>query len=148
MMSDKTFRRLVLAWKPRGRRAEYWVAIAVIVALEWVGRAILHAPILIELVTLPIWLVFASRRLHDFGAGAQWCLIPLAMSFILGFLRSFMAKQGVDHFMAAPIWPATANLISLVEMVAIGSWPGNADENRFGPPPARRRSTAAVSEFG
>jgi uncharacterized membrane protein YhaH (DUF805 family) len=115
----------------RSRRLEFWLSLLALFALN-IGGVLVHAAVIVSLVSLPFWLVIAGRRLHDFNQSWAWGLIPFVLGFAAGFVGSLARARGLH----LPVDQATlslgANLISLVVMIAIGVWPGTNGPNRFG----------------
>ena len=130
----------------RGRRREFWLCLAGLIAANiaaaYVGGASL-API-VSLALLPVWLIVAGRRLHDFGQTWLWGLIPFGLGFVVGFTGAFARRAGAQLPVDAATLSLAVNLISLAVMLVIGLWPGTRGANRFGP----GHAAGAADEFG
>lgn len=137
----------------RARRIEFLLQSAVILAVDNVAydvaRAALRArdpaawiPVVSYLLVTVLGLVanFAVifRRLHDFGARGRGLVIALAC--ILAVL-GFVAWQ--THWEAPP---AAYGVVWLAGCVLLAAIPGHAGTNRFGPPPALRKTRAPAAE--
>jgi uncharacterized membrane protein YhaH (DUF805 family) len=106
----------------RSSRREYGVYIVLILALS----AVLSSAKGVG-VGLTMALIFVQiRRVHDLGRTGWWAvaatLAPLAALLLA-------ATVGWDNAMLIGM------AIEIVLLVAIGVIPGEAEENRFGPPP-------------
>lgn len=111
----------------RSERGEYWLSILGLFALNVVLNLVFRNPLLTSFISLPIWIVIATRRLHDFNRSGWWSLIPFAIGFFLGFVGA-----------VAPIPMVVKTLINLGATAAavfiIGFKPGDDGPNRFGEP--------------
>ncbi|MDB5465739.1 MAG: hypothetical protein JWQ46_501 [Phenylobacterium sp.] len=118
----------------RAGRREYWFLVAMIFAL---GFALSFVPGLRSAnsaLTVVLALVQA-RRIHDFGRTGWWALLAAvapAAALPLMMVTSLEAALGVGL------------LLELALIVWIGVIPGDADENRFGPPVAFSWTRAVV----
>jgi uncharacterized membrane protein YhaH (DUF805 family) len=120
--------RVLQAFKGRTNRRLYWLLIAGMVALY-----VIIAPLLsvyAGFVTLPLWLLVAGRRLHDFGRTAWWALVPFGVGFGRGLLGDLLSIPETQSTTAL-------GLLSIAVLVVIGIWPGDAEANRFGARPGR-----------
>ena len=106
----------------RSSRREYWIYVALIVALG----IVFSRPPAVGL-GLTVALVFVQvRRVHDFGRGAGWAvaatlapLLSLPLAVVLGFETALLVGTAMELALLA--W--------------IGAVPGEAGENDFGSPP-------------
>lgn len=109
----------------RSERGEYWLSVLGLFAFNLVLNFTVGDPLLTSFISLPIWLVIAARRLHDFDRRGWWGLIPFALGFVLGFIGAFVA-----------IPPLLTMMINsgamLTTVLVIGFTPGTAGPNRFG----------------
>ncbi|MNE58735.1 Inner membrane protein YhaH [compost metagenome] len=119
---------ILKVFKGRTNRRLYWLLIAGIVAL-FVATAPLLS-VYAGFVTLPLWLLVAGRRLHDFGRTAWWALIPFGAGFARGLLGDVLPISEAESTMAL-------GLLSIAVALVIGIWPGDAEANRFGARPGR-----------
>jgi uncharacterized membrane protein YhaH (DUF805 family) len=126
----------------RSRRGEYWLCVAVLVAAN-ILAGLTGLTLFISVALLPVWLVIAGRRLHDFGQTWLWGLIPFMLGFTIGFLTAWARRAGVRMPVDAATLALAGNLVSLVVIVVIGAWPGTPGPNRFG----SGRSVGAADEF-
>lgn len=127
-MTDNSFGRLGRILGGRSDRGEYWVSVVALFVLNVVLNLTLRDPVTTSLISLPIWVVVASRRLHDFGRTGWWSLVPFGIGLLLGF------AVGVGA-------PIPAVLVSLIHIgvtfsagMIIGFKPGTPGANRFGEP--------------
>jgi uncharacterized membrane protein YhaH (DUF805 family) len=120
-------------WPMNGRsgRKEFWLSVGVLMALN-VALSLVLDPVLTSLISLPVWIFIATRRLHDFERSGWWSLIPFGVGFVMGFASGF----------GVPIPPAVVQLVNLAVMLAmvviVGSIPGTPGANLFGEPSLRR----------
>ena len=113
----------------RSRRAEYWPSWIALIVLNAVMTAITHNPTLTSFISLPFWIVIASRRLHDFGGSAWWSLVPFGCGFAIGV-------SGSAGYAPPPSTALVINaVVTLGTALVIGIIPGSKGANRFGPPP-------------
>ena len=120
----------------RARRREFWLWTVVIVAwsyfFAWAGDELPQ-----RILATAFWLQ-AIRRLHDAGHSGWW---------IAAFVVVEIALAAVAGASPTEAWAqAATGLVALAGLIALGSLPGDRDENRFGPPPRRRSQAAAHSE--
>lgn len=109
----------------RSTRKEFWLSFLGLLAGNMVLGLVL-GPVLISAVSLPVWIVIASRRLHDFGQTGWWSLIPFAAGFMIGF------GQGVGLSVTAPTEMLLNAVVMIVTALVIGLVPGAKGPNRFG----------------
>jgi uncharacterized membrane protein YhaH (DUF805 family) len=102
-----------------------WVVMAVVFALtfaaggeEGPGAAVMLAPLLVTLVVVGPAIIFAIRRLHDFGTSGWWVLLFLV--------------------------PLVGAIFALVLLFR----PGDAEPNRFAPPRRTRGWEKVVAYIG
>lgn len=126
MPRDTFFGRLRGALTGRSNRREYWLSILGLVVLNVVLTAGLQNPMLTSLISFPIWVFIASRRLHDFGQTGWWSLIPFGAGFVLGLARG----AGIPFSSSAETMTNAA--VMLVMLIVVGSVPGAPGPNRFG----------------
>ncbi|RAK51550.1 DUF805 domain-containing protein [Phenylobacterium deserti] len=112
-------------WYLQGRagRREYWIMVALIIVLgvlfSQIGGAAIGGAMALMLMMI--------RRLHDFGRTGWWAALVIFGPLVL--MLALMTVTGLE--MAAGL----ATLTELVGVAWIGAVPGDAQENRFGPPP-------------
>ena len=115
----------------RGRadRREYWLWTVVILAWSYLfARAGDELPQ--QVLIWAFWLQ-TIRRLHDSGRSGWW---------IGGFMIVEITLAVAVAASPAESWTrATPGLIALFGLIGLGCLPGDGHENRFGPPPRRRR---------
>ena len=82
----------------------------------------------------------AIQRLHDFGAGARWYVLPLILMLIAADLAfAFGGGARLEYVGTA------FNLISGLFFIVIGFIPPEAGSNRFGANPRDQRKATAVA---
>lgn len=112
----------------RSNRREFWLSLAALFAGNLVFGLALD-PVLTSAISLPVWVVIASRRLHDFGQTGWWSLIPFVAGFAIGFGRGL----GLGLTDSAELLFNVA--VMLVTASVIGLFPGTRGPNRFGAEP-------------
>ena len=129
-MAGNLFGRLRRMLGGRSDRGEYWVSVVALIVLNVVLNLTLRDPVLTSLISLPIWVVVASRRLHDFGQTGWWSLVPFGIGLLLGFLG------GVGVHIPAAVVSLIHTGVALSTGAIIGFRPGTPGANRFGEPVA------------
>jgi len=106
--------------KQRSSRREYWIYVAVILLVSFIGPPIVGYGALLALILTQV------RRLHDFNASGWWAaaatlfpVVAFALTVVTTLENAALAGSG----------------IVLVLIIVIGAIPGSPGENRFGPPP-------------
>jgi len=127
-MADRPIGRVGRILGGRSDRGEYWLAVVALVALNVVLNLTLRDLTLTSLISLPIWVVIASRRLHDFDRTGWWSLVPFGIGILLGF----MVSVGVS-ISGAVVSLIHAGVAFSATMI-IGLRPGTPGPNRFGEP--------------
>ncbi|HWU79595.1 MAG TPA: DUF805 domain-containing protein [Caulobacter sp.] len=110
-------------------RATYWAMLGLIVALTAGGAALFHKP---PKVTEIVLLFICIPRLHDVGRSGWWAggvmlaeiAVAFAAPFVLGDVEAAAVAMGVV-------------VLVLIGLLAwLGAMRGQAEVNRFGPPPS------------
>jgi uncharacterized membrane protein YhaH (DUF805 family) len=112
----------------RARRREYWLwLVPILAASELIGMSQLPW---LRLVIAPLLLLAMIRRLHDLGL-TGWIApaINIAANVIGLLLNAAMGEENGS---------AIAYLLHLAAFITLGSIPGQAGANGFGPPPGRK----------
>jgi uncharacterized membrane protein YhaH (DUF805 family) len=112
-------------WWLRGRssRREYWVYIGLLIAI---GLAFSHIAPALSIAGALTLLFVQIRRVHDFGRSGWWAF----GSWIAPLLcLPLMLVATLD------ITNTVGELLTLALTALVGAIPGDAKENRFGPPP-------------
>jgi uncharacterized membrane protein YhaH (DUF805 family) len=120
----------------RAGRKEFWVGFLLVVmanavlgyALGMVGIPSVWS----GLLTLPVWLYYAGRRLHDLGLTAWLGLIPFGAGVLTGVLTALLPLEPQTEAMAANV---VSMVIALVILLWLGCVKGQDGANRFGLPP-------------
>ncbi|RYF94388.1 MAG: DUF805 domain-containing protein [Caulobacteraceae bacterium] len=122
----------------RGRagRKEFWIGFLIItianVVLAFALGLVGVPTVLSGMLTLPVWLYYAGRRLHDLGLAGWFGLIPFGGGVLIGV---FAAAAPMD----AQVKGFMLGVLPLVLTVAVVLWLGCArgqdGANRFGLPP-------------
>jgi uncharacterized membrane protein YhaH (DUF805 family) len=108
----------------RAGRREYWVDIGLLFLLSFLlSRA---APAVSAGFTVVLMSV-QIRRIHDLGRTAWWAVAATIAPVVAMFAA--WPVMGLEDATLAGV------VVELVLIVAIGAWPGEVGENRFGPPP-------------
>jgi uncharacterized membrane protein YhaH (DUF805 family) len=108
----------------RGGRREYWTHVAMLLAVSFVMSN--AAPVLG--IVLNLMLMFVQiRRIHDMGRSGWWAVAATVIPIVL--ILPVMMVSSLD------LATITGVIFELMLILAIGVPPGDADENRFGPPP-------------
>jgi uncharacterized membrane protein YhaH (DUF805 family) len=112
-------------WWLRGRssRREYWLYIGLMFALG----AILKTPPIGDFGMWLIALFVQIRRVHDFGRTGWWALAA-SVAPLLCVPLILITTEEIANIVGVAI--------GLVLVTGIGVPPGDAGENRFGPPPS------------
>ena len=109
----------------RSNRREFWLSVVLLLAGNF-GLSLVLGPVLTSAVSLPVWIVIGSRRLHDFGQTGWWSLIPFVLGFAVGFARG----AGLEVTAGAEMLFNFA--VMIVTTLVIGLVPGTKGSNRFG----------------
>jgi len=139
-------RRLYLL--PRGRlpRRGFWLhGVLSLLLLDMLGTALLEiagddAETAATLASLPlIWplLAISAKRIHDFDWSAWWALLH----FVPGLCSYAMVALPAPVLEYSGLWlvlPLVSGVGTFAMIVVLGSVPGTAGANRFGPAPPRR----------
>lgn len=117
----------------RGARKEYWTAIGVIFAISLVLGLVtklsgIGSGNASSFTGVPMMLLMV-RRLHDINRSGWW---SLAIS--VGPVVPMLAMM---PFVPMTVLVPFVMLLSGVWTIWLGAIPGDAHENRFGPPPGR-----------
>ena len=108
----------------RAGRREYWLYAALLFAL---GVILSHAPPVIDLAASIMMILVMVRRAHDLGRTGWWgvaaALAPIPPVVILFYLSGENVALAVGYG------------LSIVLTIILGALPGDAGDNRFGPPP-------------
>ena len=107
-------------------RLDFWAAIAGLVVLDIVLSPMLGARVWAS--SLGVMLMCAQGRLRDFGRPGRWAVL-LPIGFILSFFLVIRnpLMLGLDISLMA--------FSTLIFVIYVGSTPGDAGANAFGPPP-------------
>jgi uncharacterized membrane protein YhaH (DUF805 family) len=147
---------LLLSPEGRMRQSDFWICVLILLA-AWIVSPLLHllAPI-VWLLLVYMWICVCAKRLHDFGKSAWLILIPIVagalavgMGWMFGGLSAFgalwtMATGDSGSASWAAIfaglgimlaWFAVAAAVKFIFLLWVGLSPGDAGDNRFGPPP-------------
>lgn len=115
--------------KGRINRAAYWAIVGVAIAAILVSVLVFRRPLPAALVVM---LIAAIPRLHDLGRTGWWAggvfIALMALFFGGGFA---LPPQVFQNALGAAV------LVLPVLLSALGGLPGQAGDNRFGPPPPR-----------
>jgi len=107
----------------RSSRREYWLYFAVVFA---VSLLLADAPPVVDVLLLTAVLCVQIRRIHDFGRTGWWAVAATAAPLIALPLIAVQSEYVTGLVGAA---------VALLFIVGIGVAPGDAGDNRFGPPP-------------
>lgn len=113
--------RVKAGWSSRAGRKEYWLWVAMLTAVGLIPGA--------GAATLALWLFIYTRRLHDLDRSGWWSLAPMGVAFAI-----LLAGMGIG--VDIPTSTLIAGVSSWVFTIWLGCQPGDAMDNRFGPPPA------------
>ena len=108
----------------RAGRREYWLYVGLLILLSLV---LSHSPPIMRLGFAAALLFVQIRRLHDYGRSAWWAVAATLMPLILVALLFYLAGEDIAMLVGTAI--------ELILLVLIGALPGDAGDNRFGPPP-------------
>jgi uncharacterized membrane protein YhaH (DUF805 family) len=113
-----------LFWWVAGRagRREYWVHVALLLAL---GLA-LEKPPIVNLALTVVLTLLQVRRVHDFGRSA-WLAVGATLAPLAAMPVMLVASEDVAWMVGLAIEVAL--------ICWIGAVPGATGDNRFGPPP-------------
>ena len=110
--------------KGRSGRREYWTHFAVLLAVSvLLGRA----PPIVQISPTVVLMFLQIRRVHDLGRSGWWAVAATVAPIVL-----IVPVMRVASLEVATI---TGVILELLLIAAIGVPPGDADDNRFGPPP-------------
>jgi uncharacterized membrane protein YhaH (DUF805 family) len=109
----------------RSSRKEYWLSVVIIMATSYV---LSYSPGFASAVGLAaLLMIMQIRRAHDLGRSGWWGVLaqvaPLAVLFL---------PIAFDDMTLYAVIPAAVGIMIL------GVIPGDAGENRFGPPPPKQ----------
>lgn len=79
------------------------------------------------MAALPL-LALGVRRLHDCDLPGWWLLLPVALLALTTVVRSDPTPSAALLLLI--------DVVGAAALLALGSWPGSATANRFGPPQA------------
>jgi uncharacterized membrane protein YhaH (DUF805 family) len=115
--------------KGRINRATYWAIVGVAIAAILISVLVFRRPLPAALVVM---LIAAIPRLHDLGRTGWWAggvfVALMALFFGGGFA---LPPKAFQNALGAAV------LVLPVLLSALGGLPGQAGDNRFGPPPPR-----------
>ena len=125
----------------RGRRLEYWLAVAGLAAAEAAVHLAARNPGADALAPLLPWLLIVARRLHDIGVPGVWALMHpgFDVACIVGQLWLARVMDVPSDSLTPYVLPVVV-VVTMGVVVLLGVWPGEAGDNRFG----RGRGTPAV----
>jgi uncharacterized membrane protein YhaH (DUF805 family) len=140
-----------------GRR-EYWTGIGILAGLGILLALLL--PSSNSSGTGFVWLIFYGWRLHDIGRSAWWAGLLLLVQTLILLLAAMVAWDGFVYLFGD--WSAQSDpappkmfaalgaiLLALLLQIAFTIWlglrPGDSGNNRFGPPPKKRRLFAPAA---
>ena len=152
----------------RASRPEFWwyvlalvVAFIVVGILERIG-GVAHMfwytwgplTLLLRLATIVPSLAVTARRLHDTNRSGWWVLLPLVPECLAMFMAittagAVMAGGGIGAAVGGGILTGLIGLVALagaVVLIVFCAMPGQAGDNRYGPPPATGGGTAIPAE--
>lgn len=149
------WKALFLSAEGRINRQTFWVGIAATFVASMVAGALPLIGGLVKLALLWPQVCLNAKRLHDMGRTGWLMLVPVAvavaaMSLAMAFGGAAFLGAGLLHHMGANLaghgafaaglgaaggFMAVAMLVGLAFLLWIGLTPGEAGDNRFGPPP-------------
>ena len=122
----------------RSGRQEFWVRFLIInmaIAVGGFAIGIVGLPAAIMgLLTLPLWLYIAARRLHDLGLSGWFGLIPFGGGILISLATSLLP---IPTEVAVPLVTFGPAAITLPVVLWLGCVRGQPEANRFGPPPGQ-----------
>ncbi|MDB5469233.1 MAG: hypothetical protein JWR84_793 [Caulobacter sp.] len=122
----------------RGDRREFWIGFALQLvasfALVIAGGMLHFSYVWASFLTLPVWLFYANRRLHDLGVTGWLGLIPFGSGFVLGIVVG-LAKPAPE--IRALVMTFAPLAVTVATVLWLGCTPGQAEPNRFGAPPGQ-----------
>ncbi len=120
---------LVTFFGGRIDRRAYWAATAAIALVGVVAWTVAPA----QGLSWPVigWMVVARGRLRDLGRSPLWLLLVgpgyVGVVIVQALLQAVVSDDRADA--------VVAGLAILAATGAVGVWPGDRSENRYGPPP-------------
>lgn len=157
------FKNLFLSPNGRIGRGQFWIAFVILFVANIIINMLTHAMPFLGILGLAV-LYFSvcvySKRLHDMGKSGWLQLIPIlvicagvVLAVAMGGVAALsgMSGGGNGNPSAAMAALGTAGivigigaLIGLAFLLWVGLTPGNAGDNKYGPPPAKSQTAAAA----
>jgi len=157
MRRGKSLGFIVKYWKGRAGQQEYWIGIAMLIAIGVVMHVFGFKT---GSVLTVLWFLLWARRLHDFGESGWWGLLPIGMMFVFAiavfiaggpeFSAAFAVSMGRQLGHATPagnmmvlIFWVVMIFVQLGFTVWLGFKRGDDGDNAYGPPSQLSRKTSA-----
>lgn len=125
----------------RGGRTEYWAGAGLVLAIRIAARLI---GLKIAWITVAPLMHLQIRRLHDIGRSGWWALPILLVPFAE---CAAVIQLGHGTPIARALGLIVEGLQTLVLVIWLGALPGDAEENRYGPPPGRKGGEQMAEAF-
>lgn len=118
-------------FKGRMNRATYWSCLALMICFIVLFRSPSATG-----SALGVMFGMSVHRLHDIGRSGKWALPALLVAYA-GIILPLLAAStlGSAVGLALALISATIPLLIVAAAAWLGSIPGQAEANRFGPPP-------------
>jgi uncharacterized membrane protein YhaH (DUF805 family) len=113
------------SWWIQGRasRREYWTYVGLLIGI---GLILQNAAPIVSIIGATALLLVQIRRVHDFGRSGWWAFAALVAPLICLPLMLVATVETTN---------TVGELMTLGLVTVVGAFPGEAGENRFGPPP-------------
>ena len=142
------WRKLFLDANGRIGQKDFWIGFAIVFVANLVLSWIPLLGFVISLLLFYAWVCVASKRLHDMGRSGWLAAIPVALGVLslmmmVGSVVGGMMSAGYDGgagmmigMGGAGLIAGLAFLVNIAFVIWLGVTPGQAGDNRYGPPPA------------
>ena len=131
-MSGEKSNRFLTFIKGRSDRKQYWIAVVLLVVGNIVLAGLQTPALIVSAISMPLWLVIAGRRLHDFDRRWFWALVPFGFGLGFGFVQGLSGSMLGRAIFPPQLEAVLYIVVTLIVLVTIGSVPGSRTANRYG----------------